>query len=80
MKKAPFNACIAVVVELGKKVSKLLPKIGNIVANDVPVSDDEDKDNKIVSTFGNNPTGPQYMHHHEVCWNSKQPQLNSTET
>lgn len=44
-----------------------MPKIGNIVADDVPVSDDEDKDNKIVSTFGANPTGEQYMHHHEVC-------------
>eukprot|EP00752_Nemacystus_decipiens_P011622 g10317.t1 len=53
-------------VELGTKVSKLLPKIGNIVADDVPVSNDEDKDNKVVSTFGPNPTGDQYMHHHEV--------------
>ena len=53
-------------MELGTKVSKLLPKIGNIVADDVPVSNDEDKDNKVVSTFGPNPTGDQYMHHHEV--------------
>lgn len=52
--------------ELATKVSKLLPKIGNIVADDVPVSDDEDKDNKVVSTFGPTPTGDQYMHHHEV--------------
>lgn len=56
----------SVAVELGQKVAKLLPKIGNIVANDVPVSDDEEKDSKIVSTFGANPTGEQYMHHHEV--------------
>lgn len=48
------------------KVAKLLPKIGNIVADDVPVSNDEDKDNKVVSTFGPHPTGDQYMHHHEV--------------
>ncbi|CAM9322056.1 unnamed protein product [Pylaiella littoralis] len=52
--------------EMGQKVAKLLPKIGNIVADDVPVSDDEEKDSKVVSTFGPNPTGEQYMHHHEV--------------
>lgn len=56
--------------ELGEKVAKLLPKIGNIVADDVPVSNDEDKDNKVVSTYGPNPTGAQYMHHHEVCISS----------
>ena len=53
-------------MELSTKIGKLLPKIGNIVADDVPVSDDEEKDNKVVSTFGANPTGEQYMHHHEV--------------
>ena len=47
-------------------MSKLLPKIGNIVAKDVPTSDDEDKDNEIVSTFGPTPKGDHYMHHHEV--------------
>ncbi|CAM9961414.1 unnamed protein product, partial [Sphacelaria rigidula] len=52
--------------ELAQKLAKLLPKIGNVVADDVPVSDDEDKDNKVVSTFGPTPTGSQYMHHHEV--------------
>ncbi|CAM9800640.1 unnamed protein product [Hapterophycus canaliculatus] len=60
------EAAKASLAELATKVSKLLPKIGNIVADDVPVSDDEDKDNKVVSTFGATPTGDQYMHHHEV--------------
>lgn len=54
-------------VELSQQVSKLLPKIGNIVADDVPVSNDEEKDNQVVSTFGPTPTGEKYMHHHEVC-------------
>eukprot|EP00904_Undaria_pinnatifida_P011963 jgi/Undpi1/7898/HiC_scaffold_24.g10370.m1 len=52
--------------ELGLQVAKLLPKIGNIVAKDVPTSDDEEKDSIVTSTFGPNPTGQQYMHHHEV--------------
>ncbi|CAN0531501.1 unnamed protein product, partial [Ectocarpus sp. 8 AP-2014] len=52
--------------ELSQQVSKLLPKIGNIVADDVPVSNDEEKDNKVVSTFGATPSGEKYMHHHEA--------------
>lgn len=66
-----FLSCVYVVktkmpAELAQKVAKLLPKIGNLVADDVPVSDNEDKDNKVVSTFGPTPTGSQYLHHHEV--------------
>lgn len=72
--RLPFSLCSAFALsasskttaELSTKIGKLLPKVGNIVADDVPVSDDEDKDNKVVSTFGPNPTGDQYMHHHEV--------------
>lgn len=60
------HATLQFSAELAQKVAKLLPKIGNIVADDVPVSDDEDKDNKIVNTFGPTPAGAQYMHHHEV--------------
>ena len=52
--------------ELGLQVARLLPKIGNIVAKDVPTSDDEEKDSIVTSTFGPNPSGQQYMHHHEV--------------
>ena len=47
-------------------MAKLLPKIGNIVAKDVPTSNDEEKDSIVTSTFGPNPRGEQYMHHHEV--------------
>ncbi|CAN0392171.1 unnamed protein product, partial [Scytosiphon promiscuus] len=50
------EAAKGTLAELATKVSKLLPKIGNIVADDVPVSDDEDKDNKVVGTFGATPT------------------------
>ncbi|CAM9418415.1 unnamed protein product [Choristocarpus tenellus] len=53
--------------ELEKEVQKLLPKIGNIVGKDVPTSNDEEKDNEIVSVFGPTPTaGENCMHHHEV--------------
>ncbi|CAM9576559.1 unnamed protein product [Chrysoparadoxa australica] len=48
------------------RVNVLLPQIGNIVADDVPVSNDEEKDSVVVSEFGALPTGPQYLHHHEV--------------
>lgn len=58
--------CCAHTADLGQQVAALLPKIGNIVAKDVPTSDDEEKDNEIVSTYGPTPKGDRYMHHHEV--------------
>ena len=51
--------CINVQAEMlehEKRVAVLLPKIGNIVAPDVPVSDDE-ANNQIIAQHGPQPTG-----------------------
>ena len=53
--------------QLEAEVARLLPKIGNIVAPDVPTSNDE-ADNEVTVQHGPLPTGPQYMHHHEVLY------------
>lgn len=59
-------------IEVEKVRTKKLGTIGNIVADDVPVSKDEEKDNGILSTWG---TIPEMMvdgktlghlHHHEI--------------
>jgi seryl-tRNA synthetase len=57
-----------VVSGLEEEMAKLLPKIGNIVAKDVPTSNDEEKDNEIVSTFGECSSGEGLLHHHEVLY------------
>ncbi|CAN0009276.1 unnamed protein product, partial [Phaeothamnion confervicola] len=57
--------------ELAAQRDALLSQIGNIVADDVPVSQDEEKDNIIVSTFGPTPKSGRektYLHHHEVLY------------
>lgn len=49
-------------------VDKLVGTVGNIVELTVPVSQDEDKDNKVVKTWGNcrDPTG--LLNHHDILW------------
>jgi seryl-tRNA synthetase len=44
-----------------------VPKIGNVVAPDVPTSDDE-ANNQTIREFGPLPTGAHYLHHHEVLF------------
>ncbi len=55
------------VKDLEEQIVKLLPKVGNIVAPDVPTSNNED-DNEIVRTFGSCRTGKELLHHHEVLF------------
>lgn len=46
------------------KVKQLVSQVGNYVADDVVVSNDEDKDNKVVKTWGNcDPKGDNLFHH-----------------
>eukprot|EP01084_Bolivina_argentea_P010149 18910_1 len=52
---------------LEEQIAKLLPKVGNVVASDVPTSNNED-DNEIVRTFGSCRTGKELLHHHEVLF------------
>ncbi len=55
------------VKELEEQLAKLLPRVGNIVASDVPTSKNEE-DNEIVRTFGSCRTGKELLHHHEVLF------------
>ena len=45
-----------------------LKEIGNIVHESVPVSNDEEKDNEVVATFGEIPSGEKYALHHQLLW------------
>mmetsp|Transcript_19866 Transcript_19866/g.32667 ORF Transcript_19866/g.32667 Transcript_19866/m.32667 type:complete len:456 (+) Transcript_19866:55-1422(+) len=63
------------VAELAKKVDEVklaldkeLPKVGNLVHESVVVSNDEDKDNEIVNTFGDARSGEGLLPHHQVLW------------
>ncbi len=52
---------------LGEQIAKLLPQVGNVVAFDVPTSNNE-VDNEIVRTFGSCRSGKELLHHHEVLF------------
>jgi seryl-tRNA synthetase len=47
---------------------RLLMTIGNIVDDECPVSQDEEKDCIVRSTFGPTPKGAGFLHHHEVLY------------
>lgn len=50
-------------------VDKKIGTVGNIVDDSVPVSKDEDKDNKITKTWGNpRPAGPDILNHHDLLY------------
>ncbi|EWM22412.1 seryl-trna synthetase [Nannochloropsis gaditana] len=51
-----------------EEVDKLLPKIGNIVDDSVPVSQDEEADTEVVRTWGTPVTGDDLLHHHDLLW------------
>jgi len=55
------------VVEREKEVESKIRKIGNIVHNSVPVSNNEDN-NEVVRKWGDCKTGEQYKHHHEIMY------------
>mmetsp|Transcript_30995 Transcript_30995/g.40925 ORF Transcript_30995/g.40925 Transcript_30995/m.40925 type:complete len:557 (+) Transcript_30995:135-1805(+) len=50
---------------LQEKVQKLLNKIGNLVDESVPVSQDEEE-NITVRTWGETPSGPAFNNHHKI--------------
>lgn len=54
--------------ELKIEIDKLVNKVGNIVEDDVPVSNDEDKDNLVIKKWGTprDPTG--LLNHHDLLW------------
>jgi seryl-tRNA synthetase len=54
--------------ELKIEIDKMVSKVGNIVEDGVPVSQDEDKDNVIIRKWGTprNPTG--LLNHHDLLW------------
>lgn len=52
-------------IDLEAVVQKLLNQIGNMVDDDVPVSQDE-AENGTVRTHGPTPSGPQYNNHHNL--------------
>eukprot|EP01036_Dinobryon_divergens_P037991 gene37991-49795_t len=54
--------------ELKITIDKKLSKIGNIVEDGVPISQDEDKDNAILRSWGTprDPTG--LLNHHDLLW------------
>jgi seryl-tRNA synthetase len=61
------HALQTALAEYEAAVAKLVPKIGNIVAPDVPTSDDE-ANNQTIKEHGPLPTGAHYLHHHEVLF------------
>lgn len=50
------------------ELDRLLPKIGNIVDDTVPVSQDEEADTEVVRTWGTPVTGDDLLHHHDLLW------------
>jgi len=45
-----------------------LPKVGNLVHDSVVVSQDEEKDNEVIATFGETPSGDTFLPHHHLLW------------
>eukprot|EP01084_Bolivina_argentea_P183456 316562_1 len=56
--------------ELRSKRDALLNRIGNIVEDSVPISNNEEKDNAIIRKIGNlrKNTEQKLRHHHELLW------------
>jgi seryl-tRNA synthetase len=54
--------------QLKAEVDQMINKVGNIVHDSVPVSKDEDKDNRVERTWGTprNPAG--LLNHHDLLW------------
>jgi seryl-tRNA synthetase len=52
------------VVEIKAELDSKVSQIGNLVDDSVVVSQDEEKDNEVVSTWGEPVTGPEYLSHH----------------
>jgi seryl-tRNA synthetase len=54
--------------ELKVEIDQLINKVGNIVEDGVPVSQDEDADNKVERKWGN-PRDPKgLLNHHDLLW------------
>jgi seryl-tRNA synthetase len=54
--------------ELKVEVDKLLNKVGNLVDPDVPVSNDEDKHNRVERSWGTPRDPAGLLNHHDLLW------------
>jgi seryl-tRNA synthetase len=54
--------------DLKVEIDKLISKVGNIVATDVPTSKDEDADNRVERSWGTPREPAGLLNHHDLLW------------
>jgi seryl-tRNA synthetase len=54
--------------DLKVEIDKLISKVGNIVATDVPTSKDEDADNRVERSWGTPRDPAGLLNHHDLLW------------